>query len=122
MLEKMQNAENYENEVSIITTQTDLERYRHFSQHVTDSQMIQATIYHIRRYGENIYDPEEQEKYYNEDFLENVRHVNPRVEEELEEFKVEIEDKVEQNSTKFFRFPRPCGNRIKMNTSYNRIN
>lgn len=57
--------------------------------------MIQATIYHIRKLGQNIHDPEEREKYFSNDFLNNVRHVNDRVEEELLEFKQEIEDKVQ---------------------------
>lgn len=35
------------------------------------------------------------------------RHVNEKVEEELEEFKVEIDEKVEENETRFFTFPRP---------------
>jgi hypothetical protein len=33
--------------------------------------MIQSTIYHIRQFGQNIYDPEEKEKYYSDDFLVN---------------------------------------------------
>jgi hypothetical protein len=109
------------NDVSMITTQSDLERYKNFGQNMTTNNMTQATIYHVRKFGENIHDPEEREKYYNDDFLNNVRHVNDRVEEELEEFKVEIEDKVQENSTKFFTFPRPCGNKIQLNTSQNLI-
>jgi len=36
-----------------------------------------------------------------------VRKVNENVEEELEEFKLEIAQKVEENRTKFYVFPRP---------------
>ena len=68
--------------------------------------MIQSTIYHIRQYGQNIFDPEEKDKYYSEDFLQNQRHVNDKVEQELEEFKVEINEKVEANSTKNYKFIR----------------
>lgn len=57
--------------------------------------MIQSTIYHIRQEGKNIYDPEEREKYYSDDFLYNQRHVNEKVEEELIEFKQEIDEKVQ---------------------------
>jgi len=78
--------------------------------------MVQATIYHIRKDAENIFDPEEREKYYNEEFLHKVRHVNDRVEEELIEFKTEIEEKFLTNETKRFSFPRPMGNKIKMNS------
>ena len=91
----------------MITTESEINRYNALSQNVTSSGMIQATIYHIRQWGKNINDPEEREKYYSEDFLNNVRHINDRVEEELEEFKVEIQDKVNENSTKFYSFPRP---------------
>ena len=123
------NNSRYQNEVhhatsqrlndSQITTQTELQRYQAFSQHVTASGMIQATIYHIRQFGQNIYDPEEKEKYYSDDFLLNQRHVNDKVEQELEEFKVEINEKVEQNATKGFQFLRPGGERIYMNTDSN---
>ena len=83
--------------------------------------MIQSTIYHIRTYGKNIHDPEEKEKYYNEDFLQNVRHLNDKVEEELEEFKIEIDEKVAANTTKTFVFPRPSGREIRLNTDTNVI-
>ena len=59
--------------------------------------------------------------YYSEDFLNNQRHINDKVEQELEEFKIEIAEKVEQNTTKFFQFPRPGGNNIRMNTDSNVI-
>jgi hypothetical protein len=71
--------------------------------------------------GKNIYDPEEREKYYSNDFLNNVRHVNDKVEQELEEFKLEIAEKVTQNKTKAFTFPRPMGERIYLNTDSNII-
>lgn len=104
-----------------MTTQTELQRYQAFSQHVTANGMIQSTIYHIRQYGQNIYDPEEKEKYYSDDFLVNQRHVNDKVEQELEEFKIEINEKVEQNATKSYQFLRPGGERIYMNTDSNVI-
>ena len=92
-----------------MTTQTELQRYQAFSQNVTASGMIQSTIYHIRQFGQNIYDPEEKEKYYSDDFLINQRHVNDKVEQELEEFKIEINEKVEQNATKDYKFIRMGG-------------
>lgn len=104
-----------------MTTQTELQRYQAFSQHVTGNGMIQSTIYHIRQYGQNIYDPEEKEKYYSDDFLVNQRHVNDKVEQELEEFKIEINEKVEQNATKSYQFVRPGGEQIYMNTDSNVI-
>ena len=106
---------------SQITTQTELQRYQAFSQHVTASGMIQSTIYHIRQLGQNIHDPEEKEKYYSDDFLINQRHVNDKVEQELEEFKIEIDEKVEQNATKGYRFLRPGGERICLNRDSNVI-
>lgn len=125
------NNSRYQNEVhqatsqrlndSQMTTQTELQRYQAFSQHVTANGMIQSTIYHIRQYGQNIYDPEEKEKYYSDDFLVNQRHVNDKVEQELEEFKIEINEKVEQNATKTYQFLRPGGERIYMNTDSNVI-
>lgn len=69
----------------------------------------------------NIYDPEEKEKYFSDDFLMNQRHVNDKVEQELEEFKVEINEKVEQNTTKNFKFPRPGGDNIFINRDSNVI-
>lgn len=69
----------------------------------------------------NIYDPDEREKYYSDDFLKNQRHVNDKVEQELVEFKVEIDEKVQQNSTRNFTFPRPGGEKIYMNTDSNVI-
>jgi len=36
----------------------------------------------------------------------NQRHVNDKVEQELEEFKIEINEKVEQNATKDYKFIR----------------
>lgn len=69
----------------------------------------------------NIYDPDEREKYYSDDFLKNQRHVNDKVEQELVEFKIEIDEKVEQNSTRNFTFPRPGGEKIYMNTDSNVI-
>ena len=45
--------------------------------------------------GINLYDPEERDKYYSDHFLNNVRKINENVENELEEFKIEIDDKVE---------------------------
>ena len=36
----------------------------------------------------------------------NQRHINLKVEEELEEFKIEIAEKVQSNATKDFIFPR----------------
>lgn len=73
---------------------------------MTATGLIQSTIYHIRQNGHNVYDPEEREKYYSDDFLNNVRTINDRVEQELEEFKIEIDEKVELNSTKYYVFPR----------------
>lgn len=81
--------------------------------------MIQSTIYHIRQEGKNIYDPEEREKYYSHDFLTNQRHVNDKVEQELIEFKQEIDEKVEQNDTRHFAFPR--GENIRLNTESNKM-
>lgn len=80
--------------------------YKCFSQNVTETGMIQATIYHIRQLGENIYNPDEKEKYYSDDFLLNERHVNEKVEEELVEFKMEIDEKVASNDTRNYKFPR----------------
>lgn len=80
---------------SMITTQSEIERYQAFSQNVTETGLIQATIYHIRQYGENVFDGEEKLKYYSDDFLNHQRHVNSKVEEELIEFKKEIDEKVE---------------------------
>ena len=78
--------------------------------------MIQATIYHVREYGKNIYSADEKEKYYSDYFLKIKRHVNDKVEQELEEFKIEIEDKVEVNETRVFKFPRPRVGRIYQNS------
>ena len=47
--------------------------------------------------------------------------MNYKVEQELEEFKIEISEKVEANATKFFSFPRPGGEKIRMNTDSNII-
>jgi len=58
-------------EDSQITTQSELQRYEAFSQHVTRQGMIQSTIYHIRTVGKNIYNPQEREQYYSDDFLHN---------------------------------------------------
>lgn len=80
---------------SQITTESEVRRYNAFSQNVTATGMIQSTIYHIRQYGMNIYDPDEREKYYSDDFLKNQRHVNEKVEQELVEFKIEIDEKVQ---------------------------
>ena len=107
------------NEVSMITTDSEVNRYNALSQNITGQGMIQSTIYHIRQNGANVYDPEEREKYYSDDFLKNVRHVNDRVEEELEEFKVEIEEKVAANQSKFYNFLRPGGEEIYLNTDTN---
>lgn len=49
----------------------------------------------------------------------NQRHVNDKVEQELEEFKIEINEKVEQNATKGYQFLRPGGERIYLNTDSN---
>ena len=103
----------------MVTTESEIYRYNVLSQNVTHQGMIQSTIYHIRQNGANVFDPEEREKYYSTDFLTNVRHVNDRVEQELEEFKVEIEEKVEANDSKFFSFPRPNGEEIHLNTDTN---
>ena len=83
--------------------------------------MIQSTIYHIRQEGKNIYDPDEREKYYSHDFLNNQRHVNDKVEQELIEFKQEIDEKVEENDTRNFVFPRPLGEDIRLNTEDNKM-
>ena len=83
--------------------------------------MIQSTIYHIRQEGKNIYDSEEREKYYSHDFLNNQRHVNDKVEQELIEFKQEIDEKVEENDTRNFVFPRPLGENIRLNTESNKM-
>lgn len=124
------NNSRYQNELnqlpqrlndSQITTQTELQRYEAFSQHVTAQGMIQATIYHIRQYGQNIFDAEEKDKYYSDDFLQNQRHINDKVEQELEEFKIEINEKVECNTTRNFVFPRPGGEEIYLNTDSNVI-
>jgi hypothetical protein len=64
----------------------------------------------MRTYGQNIYDPEEREKYYSDEFLLQQRHVNDKVEEELVEFKEEIEQKVLENETKHYVFPRRSEN------------
>jgi len=64
--------------------------------------MIQATIYHVRSYGQNIYNQDEKQKYYSEPFLNNERHYNHRVESELIEFKIEIEEKFYSNHSKFY--------------------
>lgn len=74
-------------EESMVTTLSEIERYRNLGSNLTATGMIQSTIYHIRKYGQNIYDPKEQEKYYNEEFLTKVRHINEAVEEELVDFK-----------------------------------
>jgi hypothetical protein len=113
--------DTYLNDVSMVTTQSEIERYELIGRNITSDEMIQSTIYHIRKCGKNLYDPQEREKYYNDDFLTNGRHVNERVEEELQEFKMEIEQKVQESTCKFFQFPRPHGNHISMNTSQNRI-
>lgn len=84
--------------------------------------MIRSTIYHIRKEGQNIYNPQECEMYYSDDFLNNQRHINEKVEQELQEFKVEITEKVSQNETRKFTFPRPGGEKIHLNTSTNVIN
>ena len=81
--------------------------------------MIQSTIYHLREYGKNLYDPEERNKFYSDDFLNNIRHINPKVEQELEEFKIEINEKLEHSKTKFYMFPRPRGQDIYLNTDSN---
>lgn len=88
---------------------------------MTSQGMIQSTIYHIRHEGANVYDPQEKSKYYSEEFLMYQRHVNDKVEQELEEFKVEIDEKVAENTSKFYVFPRPCGRAIYTNTEENRI-
>jgi hypothetical protein len=75
----------------------------------------------VRKNGQNQFDPEEKEKYYSDDFLHNVRHINERVEVELEEFKVEIANKMAESSTKNFCFPRPGGNKILINKEQNEI-
>lgn len=106
---------------SQMTTESDVNRYRAFATHKTSTGMIQSTIYHIRQLGKNIYDPEEKEKYFSEDFLKNQRHVNEKVEEELVDFKKEIDEKVEENTTKTFVFPRPLGEKIRLNTDSNKI-
>lgn len=53
------------------TTTSEILRYEQFALNITHSGMIQSTIYHIRQEGKNIYDPDEQEKYYSDDFLFN---------------------------------------------------
>ena len=53
-----------------------------------------------------MYDPYEKDKYYSEDFFSNQRHVNEKVEQELEEFKQEIDDKLMINDTRNYKFPR----------------
>ena len=68
-----------------------------------------------------MYDPQEKSKYYSDEFLMYQRHVNDKVEQELEEFKVEIDEKVGENTSKFYQFPRPCGRNIYANTDENRI-
>ena len=68
-----------------------------------------------------MYDAFEKSKYYSEEFLMYQRHVNDKVEQELEEFKVEIDEKVGANTSKYFVFPRPCGNDIYANTEGNYI-
>mmetsp|Transcript_1390 Transcript_1390/g.1838 ORF Transcript_1390/g.1838 Transcript_1390/m.1838 type:complete len:146 (+) Transcript_1390:3351-3788(+) len=106
---------------SEVTTESEQQRYQAFSTHVTGAGMIQSTIYHIRKYGENIFDPDEKEKYYSDHFLQHQRHVNDKVEQELVEFKIEIDEKVASNVTKNFVFPRPAGQRIHLNTDSNHI-
>ena len=75
----------------------------------------------MRQYGQNIYDPDEREKYYSDDFLTNQRHINDGVEQELVEFKQEIDEKFENNRTRHFAFPRPGGKDIYLNTDSNVI-
>lgn len=69
----------------------------------------------------NVFDPQEKEKYYSDQFLINERRINDKVEQELEEFKLEIDEKVESNDTNKFCFPRPCGKQIYLNTDSNVI-
>ena len=107
--------------MSNVTTETERARYQKISKNVTRRGNIQSTIYHIRKVGQNIFDPEERQKYYSRDFLLNGRHINHKVEQELEDFLVEIQQKVEENTTKFFQFPRTKNNRILMNTDPNAI-
>jgi hypothetical protein len=47
--------------------------------------------------------------------------VNDKVEQELIEFKTEIDEKVAENTTKTFVFPRPFGEKIRLNTDSNKI-
>ena len=68
-----------------------------------------------------MYDPYEKSKYYSDEFLMYQRHVNEKVEQELEEFKIEIDEKVAENTSKFYVFPRPCGRMIYTNTEGNCI-
>jgi len=49
----------------------------------------------------------------------NQRHINLKVEEELEEFKIEIAEKVQSNATKDFIFPRVQSQRVIINTDSN---
>ena len=109
------------NDMSNVTTETERARYQKLSKNVTRRGNIQSTIYHIRKVGQNIYDPEERQKYYSRDFLLNGRHINHKVEQELEDFLVEIHTKVEENTTKFYSFPRTKNHKILMNTSSNAI-
>jgi hypothetical protein len=44
----------------------------------------------VRRDCKNVYDPEEKEKYYSDNFIKNVRYSNMKVEQELSDFKIEI--------------------------------
>ena len=78
--EQSQHAQQYNMDCSMITTESDINRWKAFSQNITGNGMVQSTIYHIRQLGQNIFDPEEKEKYYCDDFLHNVRHVNDKVE------------------------------------------
>ena len=90
------------NNLSRITTDSERKNYGLFAENKTKSGMIQATIYHLREYGKNTYSPEEREKYYSEYFLKIKRHYNEKVEQELEEFKIEIDQKMEESETKVF--------------------
>jgi hypothetical protein len=105
----------------MVTTHSEIGRYAALSQNKTAAGMIEATIYHIRHEGVNVVDRDEKSKYYSDAFLKNQRQVNDKVEEELEEFKAEIDDKLKANETRGYVFPRPYGKRIHVEGLDNKI-
>jgi hypothetical protein len=46
--DQSQHAQQYNLDCSMITTESDINRWKAFSQNITDTGMVQSTIYHIR--------------------------------------------------------------------------